>query len=465
MANSIKTYSAVADAAYVYTTPQYIESADIKVYVDDVLQPVSAYTLSNTALTFNSVLTEGQDIRIERQSEASSRLVSYTDGSLLNAETLDKDANQVFNVAQEAYDQSRTTNMASGKFYYSQEQEPTDKVAGTLWYNKSKTPNVLEIYDGSEWYAAAPIKDVTKLTQADVITSDQGLDQFAYSGYNASSDVYLNGVRLIKGYDAADITNGDGDYYELHGSLVVGSLTATDVLEVITYSGGYSTEVAEKEASVTSMYTTFTTKHTDVDPKLDEVIALDLTTKMPLIEAAEVNAVAAAATATAKAAETTNPIKGWALLDNETIQTQGNIDPEVVAAETFTIKAGGGIFLDSVDRVVKANGSPLPVCAGEVVLDPSNPTWNGDIRVTVSRDTTSSPNRYKLEGHPDLISMDGYMVMATHNARGYTQAYDNISVKVGRQNGYFQFIVQALDNNGNLTEVTSGSVMFTIYKI
>ena len=468
MANSIKEYSAVADVTHVYTTPAYLTRRgdnDIKVYVDDQLQAITAYTLNGTALTFNNALTEGQAVRIERVSEVQ-RSVNYSDGSLLNAETLDKDADHLFFVAQEAYDKSALTNMAAGQFYYSQEQEPTDKVAGTLWYNKSKTPNVLEIYDGSDWYAAAPIKDVTKLTQADVHSTDSGLELYTYSGYNASSEVYLNGVKLIKGYEANDVINGDGDYFEFMGLLAVEPLAATDVLEIITYSGGYSTEVAEKEASVTSMYNTFTAKHTDVDPKLDQVIALDLSTKIPVIEAAEVNAVAAAATATAKAAETTNPIKGWAVLDNETIQTHGNIDPEVIAKDTFTIKAGEEILLVSDDDVVKANGSPLPVCAGEVVLDPSNPTWNGDIRVTVSRDTTSSPNRYKVEGHPALLSMDNYMVMATYNTRGYSQVYDNISVKVGRQNGHFQFNVQALDSSGNLAEVTSGgSVMFTIYKI
>lgn len=210
MANSIKEYPAVADATYVYTTPEYLESTDIKVYVDNVLQQASTYTLNNTALTFNSALTEGQAIRIERQSDASSRTASYVDGSLLNAETLDKDANQIFNVAQEAYDQSRVTNMAAGEFYYSSTEEnlPENPKEGTLWYDVTTAPYTLKVWDGTNWNASVPMRMQMVYKGAfDGATNTTGLITDAVAGYSAIQTyirslaqvtVYINGVRLMK---------------------------------------------------------------------------------------------------------------------------------------------------------------------------------------------------------------------------------------------------------------------------
>lgn len=256
MANSIKTFTwgAGDSASTQYTLPDHFEAADIRVYVNDVLKTQGTdYNYNTTTINFNNGSLPATDdvITVERNTQNNQRLVDFSDGSILKADTLDKDSNQIFYMAQEAYDQARVTNMASGKFYYSQVEEPTDVVAGTLWYNKSKSPNVLEIYDGSDWYPAAPVKNVQKFTQADFTTIAGDYDSLSGVNFNSSTEVYLNGVKLVKGQEYSDLGN-DADYFfdYVQSKLWIDDIGADDVLEVITYSGGYSETVTQAAADI-----------------------------------------------------------------------------------------------------------------------------------------------------------------------------------------------------------------------
>ena len=58
-------------------------------------------------------------IRITRSSSQATRLNDYADASLLTADTLDADANQLFFIAQEALDTASETNLAAATFYSS----------------------------------------------------------------------------------------------------------------------------------------------------------------------------------------------------------------------------------------------------------------------------------------------------------------------------------------------------------
>ena len=469
MANSIKEYPAVADALHVYTTPDYISGrgdTDIKVYVDNVEQPLAAYILNGTALNFSNthLPQDGQTVRIERVSETSSRLVDYTDGSLLNAETLDKDSTQIFYMAQEAYEQARVTNMAAGQFYYSQVEEPTDPVAGTLWYNKSKSPNVLEIYDGSDWYAAAPVKVVQTFTQADMTDISGDYDSLLGVNWNNSSEVYLNGVKLVKGEEFADLSaNADYYYDDVQSKLVLGDLAADDVLEVITFQGGYSAEVTAKEAIVSELHADFITKYNLLDPKLDDVIALDLATNQPIIEQAAATAIAQAEIATQKAIETSDPLNGWLALDNETVITRSNVYPEIKTSRPFKIDADS-IQLISSNRVVKANGAPLPIASGALKLNGT--MWTGTLNITATNVAADSnaPARYRLAGLPEFEDTDNYQVLATYNQEGLgTLNQTGHSVRIGKYNNYIDLFVE-FDDNGTYSTASNGTVFLTIYK-
>ena len=469
MANSIKTFTwgAGDSASTQYTLPDHFEAADIRVYVNDVLKVQGTdYSYNTTTINFNAgyLPTTDDVITVERNTQNNQRLVDFSDGSILKADTLDKDSNQIFYMAQEAYDQARVTNMASGQFYYSQVDAPTDPVAGTLWYNKSKTPNVLEIYDGSEWYTAAPVKVVQTFTQADTTAISGIYDSLSGANWNSSSEVYLNGVKLVKGEEFADLGNNADYYYDyVQSKLVLGDLAADDILEVITFQGGYSTEVTAKEAIVSELHADFITKYNLVDPKLDDVIALDLPTNQPIIEAAAATATAQAAIATQKAIETSDPLNGWLALDNETVITRSNVDPEIRTSRPFEIDAKS-IELTSSDRVVKANGAPLPIASGALKLNGT--VWTGTTTITVTSvaaDATA-PARYRLAGLPEFEDTDNSQVLATYNQEGF--GFTNQTghtVRIGKYNDHLDLFVE-FDNNGTYSTATNGTVFLTIYK-
>jgi hypothetical protein len=277
MANSNKEYTAQADISYntSFITPDYLEGrgdTDIKVYVDTFLQPTSNYNLSGTYLNFvvGNVPTEGQKIRIVRTTSQDARLTDYTDGSLLNAETLDKDADQSFYMAQEALDEANRTIVGASQFYYSQETPPENPAKGTLWYHLNETANELKIWDGVEWHFAAPALSTTTFTKTDpqfnsTFAGDVNLaasEVFNVPEMNRNTVVYLNGVRL-RGKDEPayedfqkfnnselDWVSGNEVLPDLENLFIRGSLTNTDVVTVVTPTGGYATRVLEAEATV-----------------------------------------------------------------------------------------------------------------------------------------------------------------------------------------------------------------------
>lgn len=84
----------------------YLDKADISVYVDGVLKSRPADWDFNTSTTidFTTHPASGAVIRIERNTPATTRNVDFQDGSVLSEADLDDSANQIFFIAQEAKD-------------------------------------------------------------------------------------------------------------------------------------------------------------------------------------------------------------------------------------------------------------------------------------------------------------------------------------------------------------------------
>ena len=80
--------------SYSITFP-FIDSTHVKAFIDGVES--TAFTISSSTLTFTSAPANSAVIRIERQTPTnSSRLVDFTDGSVLTESDLDKSADQNF---------------------------------------------------------------------------------------------------------------------------------------------------------------------------------------------------------------------------------------------------------------------------------------------------------------------------------------------------------------------------------
>lgn len=94
----------------VFVAPPYLggrEATDIIVQVAGVTKVKDTdYTITNNEVKFlvNKLPAAGAAVRIQRRTSQSTRLVDYTDATLLKADTMDADANQLFFMAQEALD-------------------------------------------------------------------------------------------------------------------------------------------------------------------------------------------------------------------------------------------------------------------------------------------------------------------------------------------------------------------------
>ena len=268
MANSIKKY--VWDATH-STNSQFLaptalsgrESTDIKVKVGKAELTNSQYQLVTSGAAryakFNQGFTPnvGDPIRIYRQTNHTARLVDFVDGSLLTSETLDLDSNQLFNIAQEAYDKGDEATIGSESFYYSQGDAPENVAVGTLWYDTSSSTNILQVWSGTEWQATAPAK--VKKTYQRVTTNgflqvannahSSGKTKFADTAFKTHSSLYLNGVKLVEASTLANIPS-KGDYFLSGGDVILLNLSSdTDVLVSETFDGSFSSSVFGAETN------------------------------------------------------------------------------------------------------------------------------------------------------------------------------------------------------------------------
>ncbi len=103
MALSYVAYTANGSTQQFDLTFSYIEQSHIKVYVNNVED--SSFTWINSSrIQTASMPSNGQVVKIERNTPTDSRLVDFQDGSTLTETDLDKSANQNFYTVQENLD-------------------------------------------------------------------------------------------------------------------------------------------------------------------------------------------------------------------------------------------------------------------------------------------------------------------------------------------------------------------------
>lgn len=223
MANSYIDYVANGSLT-TFTTPPYLEKVHIIVTVDGVIKTLDTdYSIANNtnAVVFGTAPVAAAKIRISRSSSPNQRLTDYNDASLLTADAMDRDANQLFFLSQEAVDSAERTDFGAQTFYSSGTTDPSTANTGDLFFNNQT--GFLKVYNGSAWVIVNTIETKTVFT-----TPSSGERTFTTSAtLGTNTFVFLNGVKLVEG--------GSNDY-TLSGASVV--LTADDpstayVLEVI----------------------------------------------------------------------------------------------------------------------------------------------------------------------------------------------------------------------------------------
>ena len=101
------TYTGNGSTTQYSITFPFLDSSHVKAFINGVA--TTAFTISSSTLTFNSAPANSAVVRIERQTPINTRIVDFTDGSVLTESDLDKSADQNFFVAQEITDVSLST--------------------------------------------------------------------------------------------------------------------------------------------------------------------------------------------------------------------------------------------------------------------------------------------------------------------------------------------------------------------
>ena len=234
---ALSYYEYTADGTQVnYASKQYVDEAHLVVSLDGAVQASSTYTVSGTTLTFNNPPPTGTVIRIGRNSNQDYRLTNYEDASLLTADVMDDDANQLFYMAQEAIDTASETNVGVQKFYNASATAPVAPVIGDLWYDTYN--KYLKIYNGTQWDLATPSNETYTFDNSSFVVEGTGLTIYHYINIaNLTEDafVFLNGVKQVRTTNKANVlASSGGDYFlDLADNKVyLAPLDAADVVEV-----------------------------------------------------------------------------------------------------------------------------------------------------------------------------------------------------------------------------------------
>jgi hypothetical protein len=102
MANSFIEYTGDGSTTAYTITFNYLATADVKAFLNGTA--TTAFSVNGQTLTFNSAPASQTSILIERDTPKASRLVDFSDGAILSEADLDKNANQLFFISQEAVD-------------------------------------------------------------------------------------------------------------------------------------------------------------------------------------------------------------------------------------------------------------------------------------------------------------------------------------------------------------------------
>lgn len=212
----------------VFASPPYLSgrgASDVTVTVDGVIKVKDTdYTITNTEVKFlfAKIPPAGAKIRISRNSSQGQRITDYSDASLLNADTMDADANQLFFIAQEAIDTASETNLAVSTFYSSGTSTPSSASAGDLFFNTAT--GLLQIYTGSAWESVnnrGTKQTFTISGSTTVFTPSTPVDD--------NTLVFLNGVLLVKGAGSA------GDYTTSSTQVTLNTAVSSGVVEIVTF--------------------------------------------------------------------------------------------------------------------------------------------------------------------------------------------------------------------------------------
>jgi len=220
---------------YAITFP-YITSSHVIVKVDNVLKTAGTdYTFpTSSTIQFTTAPANGLVISISRSSSRSTRLVDYQDGSTVTESILDQDSNQLFFVAQEAFDTSENSLPLDTDNKYNAGSRVIKNVANPSANQDAVTKHYLE----NTWLSTADKANLTSV--AGQITPTNNISTLAGISANITTLAGTAGLTTLAS-NAGSIAT------------VAGQITPTNNISTVAGAVGNIGTVATNIANVNSV--------------------------------------------------------------------------------------------------------------------------------------------------------------------------------------------------------------------
>ena len=204
--HSINEYDYTGQSNFV--APSHQQASDIVVLVNDVVKTQGTdYTLTGSLVAFTGFTpSNGDKISIRRVTASAARAVDFASGSMLKAETLDQDSNQIFNIAQEALDKAEMIGGDyNARYYGATTTAPTSPAPeeGDLWFDTAT--NVMKVRSASAWISMA----LTEAGQA-AINSVVGISAAVQTAAANATGINHYGRTFLGSDTVAPSTYSDG---------------------------------------------------------------------------------------------------------------------------------------------------------------------------------------------------------------------------------------------------------------
>ena len=168
MALSFVQYTGDGVTKVFNVTFQYVHQANVFAKVDGV--SVTYAWLDSSRVELTSAPASGAIVEIRRISNRTSRVVDFQDGSVLNEAALDTDSNQLFELAQEAFDITDTSLTLASDATYDADNKRIKNVADPVSAQDAVTKS---------WAESGMTSQLTIATAKAVIATDKAAEALA----------------------------------------------------------------------------------------------------------------------------------------------------------------------------------------------------------------------------------------------------------------------------------------------
>lgn len=253
MALSFVQYTGDGTNKVFNVTFQYLQQANVFVKVDDVT--VTFTFLDSGRVELTNAPASGATVEIRRNSDRTARVVDYQDGAVLTEAALDADSNQIFHLAQEAFDASDNTLQLDFDGLYDATSKRIKNVADPVNAQDAVTKTWAETEMTSQLVGT---NGIAASFHSNSYTGDGSTVAFAMDyvpNNRANTQVFIDGVYQNKlGYSYVSTTLTFSEAPPLNSSVeivvarslnLVTAATSSvgDITELLALSGGVDEQV------------------------------------------------------------------------------------------------------------------------------------------------------------------------------------------------------------------------------